>query len=244
MGDDNRVDTATTDLGAPQPEATQLTTANAVAFGVEDVHHDSLASMNTHFQVTSHQSKGVMGLARMQVFSPELCDAILDGLGPDWVEGSVATGSDDIFQTFEKNEEKRRVEMQRLPVDDNMFPLGLILRAAAELNSNYFHFDVRGIMQSDFPWMLRYSAGRSDFYVAHTDVGDSLSTRKLSFVIQMTEPDEYDGGELQFMQGPANVATEKGWMTVFPSYRVHQVTPVTRGVRHAIVGWIHGPAFR
>lgn len=216
----------------------------AVALSVEEVHHESLASLNNHFQVWSHQSKGVMGLARMEVLPPELCDEIVSNLGEEWREGSVATGTTDLFNTFENNLAKRSVLMQRLTVDENQFPLGLITRALAELNSNYFHFDVHGIMQSDFPWVLRYSEDRGDFYVAHTDVGDQLSTRKLSFIVQLTDPNEYDGGQLQFFHGPSNTAVEKGWMTVFPSYRAHQVTPVTRGVRHAIVGWVHGPAFR
>jgi PKHD-type hydroxylase len=134
--------------------------------------------------------------------------------------------------------------LQRLKVDDQQFPLGLIMRSLAEVNSMYFHFDVTGLLPSDWPSVLRYEADRNDHYVPHVDVADEMSTRKLSFVIQLTDPTEYQGGRLELMFGQGDAATEKGWMSVFPSYRPHQVTPVTEGVRHAIVGWVHGPSFR
>ena len=39
-------------------------------------------------------------------------------------------------------------------------------------------------------------------------------------------------------------AREQGSIIVFPSFVYHQVTPVTRGMRHSLVGWIAGPTFR
>ena len=31
---------------------------------------------------------------------------------------------------------------------------------------------------------------------------------------------------------------------VFPAYILHSILPVTKNVRYALVGWVHGPSFR
>jgi PKHD-type hydroxylase len=76
--------------------------------------------------------------------------------------------------------------------------------------------------------------------------------RKLSVTISLNDPDEYDGGNLQFDFGPHkenryHTCTEirpKGSVIVFPSHVYHQVTPVTRGTRYSLVCWNLGAAFR
>jgi PKHD-type hydroxylase len=112
-------------------------------------------------------------------------------------------------------------------------------------NSSSFRLHLEGYDQKDPPLVFKYSADREDHYVWHTDSLPGDSVRKLSFTIQLTDPAEYDGGDLEFM--PANIdkkIREQGSMTIFPSFRTHRVSPVTRGVRHSIVGWIYGPDFR
>jgi predicted 2-oxoglutarate/Fe(II)-dependent dioxygenase YbiX len=38
--------------------------------------------------------------------------------------------------------------------------------------------------------------------------------------------------------------TEIGSLSVFPSYQLHEVTPVESGIRRALVGWVIGPKFK
>ena len=80
----------------------------------------------------------------------------------------------------------------------------------------------------------------------HTDLGDGpMSTRKISLSIQLSEADAYEGGDLDFC--PHGVIPEfrgLGNAIAFPAYIAHRVLPVTAGGRHALVAWIHGPAFR
>jgi PKHD-type hydroxylase len=80
----------------------------------------------------------------------------------------------------------------------------------------------------------------------HTDLGSGpMSTRKISISIQLSDSDAYDGGDLEFC--PHGVIPEfrgAGTAVAFPAYIAHRVLPVTRGARHALVAWIHGPAFR
>ena len=64
----------------------------------------------------------------------------------------------------------------------------------------------------------------------------------------------YDGGQLQFVtlnrdgDGEAKIHTPKnqntGYIIIFPSFMVHRVKPVTRGVRYSLVSWFVGPPFK
>jgi PKHD-type hydroxylase len=73
-----------------------------------------------------------------------------------------------------------------------------------------------------------------------------MSNRKLSCVIQLSDPEDYDGGELQMNMGSqiVSIPKQKGLVTYFSSFVLHRVTPVTRGVRKSLVAWISGPNLR
>lgn len=75
--------------------------------------------------------------------------------------------------------------------------------------------------------------------------------RKLSFTVQLSEPEEYEGGELLIDTGITDQKIhslkdfkKKGTIIVFPSFMKHKINPITKGVRHSLVGWYGGPEFR
>ena len=70
-------------------------------------------------------------------------------------------------------------------------------------------------------------------------------TRKLSFSLLLSDPDEYEGGDLIIatVNGHHIIPKGKGLIVFFPAYTEHEVTPVTKGIRRSLVGWIHGPHF-
>ena len=110
-----------------------------------------------------------------------------------------------------------------------------------------------------------------DFYTWHTDAGQDAQShggrvRKLSSTIQLSYPDEYEGGNFQWIEpvgifdrlkstGTQNInvdpyiktapfsAKARGTLIVFPSFVHHQVTPVTRGRRISLVSWYHGQPY-
>ena len=65
-------------------------------------------------------------------------------------------------------------------------------------------------------------------------------------VLQLTDTANYEGGNLQIRVGgdPQTVRKQRGLIAVFPSYVLHQVTPVTQGNRQSLVAWISGPPFK
>ena len=70
-------------------------------------------------------------------------------------------------------------------------------------------------------------------------------TRKLTFSILLNDTSEFEGGNLcyHYTKDPIIVDQQKGDIIFFPSFLPHSVSPVTRGVRKSLVGWICGPNF-
>jgi len=113
-----------------------------------------------------------------------------------------------------------------------------------ELNAQYYNFDLYGFVE-DMQFTIYDETGAH--YTWHMDMGDnSTAPRKLSMVLQLSDPSEYEGGELQILDkaNPETVTKQKGMITVFPSYTLHRVTPVTKGVRYTLVVWACGPSFK
>lgn len=112
-----------------------------------------------------------------------------------------------------------------------------------QANSLHFRFDLSGFYQG--LQFTKYEAP-GEHYEWHQDRGATVGIRKLSLSLQLSDPDDYDGGELQFLHGKdeETFAKERGLIALFPSWALHRVTPVTRGTRYSLVAWVSGPPFR
>ena len=112
----------------------------------------------------------------------------------------------------------------------------------SSINAQHYGFNLTGFGE---PLQLTtYSSENKGMYTWHQDTGGNIS-RKLSGVVQLSDPCEYEGGQLQIWSnhGVENVPREKGLITIFPCWTMHQVTPVTSGQRKSLVCWISGPDF-
>ena len=71
--------------------------------------------------------------------------------------------------------------------------------------------------------------------------------RKLSMVIQLTDPNDYEGGNFEFVpeipKPTENTLRQRGTVLVFPSYIKHRAAPVTKGQRSSLAAWVEGPGF-
>lgn len=115
-----------------------------------------------------------------------------------------------------------------------------MIATALQANRDFWNFQLDGAEQIQ---IARYDVGQH--YIGHVDIGieEPYSLRKLSVVVQLTDPDEYEGGELVFHKSSESLVAaprERGEMIVFPSYALHQVQPVTRGRRYSLAHWIIG----
>jgi len=116
-----------------------------------------------------------------------------------------------------------------------------------EVNRRFFHFDLTGCYEG--AQLGLYDGNKKGHYNWHIDgtVYDLNVPRKLSMVLSLSEPSEFEGGLLQVKidnDEPKTLELKKGRAWFFPSYVLHRVTPVTKGIRKSVVIWVGGPAFK
>lgn len=111
------------------------------------------------------------------------------------------------------------------------------------LNDRFFKFDIFGSVEG-FQF-TKYNAPTGK-YGKHIDSYPGGLTRKLSFTLQLSDPEEYEGGELclYFDDKPLIMKKDRGYVCLFPSYVLHEVKPVKRGTRYSLVTWITGKPFK
>lgn len=111
------------------------------------------------------------------------------------------------------------------------------------VNDQLYKFDISGFTE---PIQFSEYPKGAGYYDWHMDTGPNTGNRKLSVVIQLSSPDEYEGGDFEVMNSKnVQVAPkDKGTAIIFPSYILHRVTPVTKGVRKSLAVWISGPRFK
>ena len=115
---------------------------------------------------------------------------------------------------------------------------------ARSINSDFYRFNLYGFVE-DMQYTI-YTGDEESHYTWHIDAGKNTDcARKLSLVLQLSDPEEYEGGDLEILNGPEplTVDKEKGMLAAFPSYVLHRVTPVTKGIRRSLVVWVAGPDF-
>jgi len=143
------------------------------------------------------------------------------------------------------NDNVRRSELNWLNKDPECaWVFERLSYVAARLNAEHFGFDLTGF--SEPLQLTNYHEARQGNYTWHQDFGASGISRKLSMVLQLSDPSEYEGGELQILTStePTSMPKKRGFITVFPAWTLHQVTPVTKGTRQTLVTWIAGPPFK
>ena len=141
------------------------------------------------------------------------------------------------------NTTKRRSKIFWLPKTDEFVDIYKIFQELIlKCNEEFYKFKLTEITEH-----IQYTVYKSEdegYYDWHVDMGPNKARRKLSLVCQLSDPSEYEGGELQIHTGNISVGEkEKGTVILFPSYLLHRVTPVTKGIRRSLVLWIEGPAF-
>ena len=90
--------------------------------------------------------------------------------------------------------------------------------------------------------LVREKGGHLDW---HMDIGrGAVNRRKLATTVQLSHPDEYEGGNVQLLNdgGKKYIAPrQRGTIVLFDSRTPHRVLKVTKGTRRSIVGWVVGP---
>ena len=129
------------------------------------------------------------------------------------------------------------------PDDKHSWIYDTLIHYIQEANS-IWKFDLYNVIDD-----IQYTEykGGGNHYDWHVDIGPgSISHRKVSVIVQLSDPSEYKGGELQINTGGQikTIPQVKGSVVIFPSYLLHRVTPVTTGLRKSLVLWAGGNHYK
>ena len=142
------------------------------------------------------------------------------------------------------------------PTQENSWIFTRINQAVYELNELFFNYDLSGYGSIQY---TEYKASEQGFYDWHMDASFqehrtidelNMALRKLSFIIFLDQHGvDFEGGTFLINNSTESKASEpssvnKGTIIVFPSFLIHKVTPVTKGTRRTLVGWVIGPKFK
>lgn len=141
------------------------------------------------------------------------------------------------------NEETRNSDIMWIELDDfSMWLFDKFGKLVSDVNGDFFMYNVHGFDS------FQYTVYReSNHYTWHIDMGNMSTNfeRKISATIALTDPSEYEGGDLEIVpngnvDSPVVIRPNIGDVVFFASWMPHRVTPVTSGVRKSLVNWVMG----
>ena len=196
----------------------------------------------------------------------DLPKKVVDIIEEDLAENFASNMNDSRIMGDSLNKDKRNSQNTWIPT--HHWIGGFLWHYIQRANRENFLYDLRCI---DGESMQYTQYGEGQFYGWHNDAGlvnqykpvsvgnrhDGLTSdflsenielvRKLSFTVQLSDPEEYEGGNVQFLDesGKSYFAPrEKGSVILFDSRTQHRVLKVTKGVRRSLVGWVVGPRWK
>jgi len=146
------------------------------------------------------------------------------------------------------NTNLRRSDLNWMPNTlDTQWVFEALGHVVSSLNAQFFRFNLTGF--GEHIQLTNYDGSEQGMYGWHVDMGPHTDSacRKLSLVLQLSDPVEYEGGVLELQPHGKDVIKmrkQRGLIVCFPSWTLHQVTPVTQGSRQSLVAWISGPPFK
>lgn len=166
------------------------------------------------------------------------CDELIAACREFSVIPAVVVGQD-------RYTEHRRLEARKIAkTARTAWAFDMLCEVADDAAGNHFDLDLTGITRA--PQYVEYTPGCGHFGW-HNDYSHGIvdAPRKLTVIVQLSDPADYEGGLLQaFGIMVEDLPRERGTILAFPSLVYHQITPVTRGIRRALVAWIAGPRIR
>lgn len=180
---------------------------------------------------------------RAQAFSPaEIAKIIAQGMDLPQADAIVNNGASEV-----KYASRTCKTGWFYPGEDTAWIFNRIVEVIKDINDQHFKFDLTQFEPLQF---TSYDSSRQEFYGRHMDctMGSlhKTATRKLSITIQLSDGIDYQGGDLLLYPGAHATTAPKrlGQLVCFPSFVLHEVTPVTQGTRYSLVTWVHGPLFK
>lgn len=185
----------------------------------------------------------------VNAFTPEECDKVIE-LAKKLPENFATIG----YDSKPADESFRRSYVRWIDPTANpefRWLYEKIWMYQIKINEDWFKFNVTSLPPLQF---TEYDESYQGEYKLHQDVfwlTPKETHRKVSMVLQLTDPNEYEGGVLSFehihhkpSDGDFAAMKTKGALIAFPSFVHHRLEPVTKGKRYSLVAWFEGPKFQ
>ena len=193
-----------------------------------------------------------------KVLSPDFCDKVIEH-GKTLQSEFAQTGTKKVLkQTKGQKNRTKKIRNSTISWVRDVWITKEIDYYVREANKKAdWNFNISSSESIQF---TEYKVGQ--YYDWHTDslngphyTGEYTGTmRKLSATVSLSDPNDYDGGYLEFdfkdygdrpqFKNKCMEILPRGSIVVFPSYTWHRVSPLTRGTRHSLVQWNSGPPFK
>jgi PKHD-type hydroxylase len=180
-------------------------------------------------------------------FTPEQCNRILEnGLKIPAQDAKLGVAGMNDYSNDSFRKSKIRFIQSDNPdfkwLFDELFKMGM------QANKDWFNFHITNL---SYIQLAEYDESYQGEYKKHHDVfwvnNDSYH-RKLTCVIQLTDPSEYEGGDLELFElseyPNKDELRQQGTAIFFPSFIPHQAHPVTKGKRYSIAVWFEGDKWK
>lgn len=177
-----------------------------------------------------------------EYFPPEICKMILE-MGMQIAPKAAEVGGNGSLSV---NQEIRRSKVRFIHNEKKWWWLFDCLWKLSQQTNTQFNFDLSRL---SFIQLAEYNAADAGEYKKHQDVcwvTNEPTHRKLSCVIQLSDPSTYEGGNLELQDVPDfnQDIRQQGSVIFFPSFTHHAALPVTKGVRYSLAAWIEGPKWK
>ena len=121
---------------------------------------------------------------------------------------------------------------------------GLVWHYILRANRENFCFNLSHLDGQSLKFKLYNEGAHQGWHTDAKPVEDEDKIRKISFTFQLSDYDDYEGGNVQFLDEAGNkyfMPRTRGCVALFDSHTSHRVEKVTKGTRKALVGWCLGP---
>ena len=189
-----------------------------------------------------------------RIVKPDMCEEIIKDCMSRNLEIATIINPDHSSSRDDPN--IRKTSIYFVPTDRNNKANEIAWHFLKEANKQMFHYDLTYFQSIQF---AEYKdGGHYDWHIDSYHQDELNKTRKLSLSLVLSNPDNFEGGKLEFYNGgrpweEKGDATgeqikidleSQGTIVVFDSRDYHRVTPVTKGIRYSVVCWATGAAFR
>ena len=165
----------------------------------------------------------------------------------NYLEGKDLISNQEMNDVYDKNIRSSEIYwMHQEGDEDELMPIYTeVAYKMRQINDCMWKYRVNGWEPFQYS---QYDESYSGHFNWHIDVHpkfnvDDPDPRKISFSVGLSNINDYDGGDfmIKIDRNEKVFKLDRGDVIAFPSWMLHKVSPVIKGLRRTLVGWGNGP---